>query len=132
MPPEERYVLRLFVAGMSDRSREAVQLVGRLCETRLRGRYELHVVDVHQQPELVRESRIVATPALVRESPQPVRRFFGNLGDEAAICAGLGLPAADPAGGAEPGCGPPDAVADGLAPARGRPEGRSDERSAVS
>jgi circadian clock protein KaiB len=37
------------------------------------------VIDVYQQPELTRENQIVATPTLVKYSPQPVRRFIGNL-----------------------------------------------------
>jgi circadian clock protein KaiB len=86
-----RYVLKLFVAGASDRSRQAVLQVRQLCESRLAGRHVLEVIDVHQHPELAEASRVPATPALVRESPRPARRFFGNLGDAEAVCEGLGL-----------------------------------------
>ena len=86
-----RYVLKLFVAGASDRSRQALLQVRHLCESRLAGRVELEVIDVHQHPELAKRSRVPATPALVRERPRPVRRFFGDLADEKAVCAALGL-----------------------------------------
>ena len=93
MKGEPRFVLTLFVAGASDRSRQALLQVHHLCATRLEGRHVLEVIDVHQHPELAKRSRIPATPALVRERPRPVKRFFGDLGDEEAVCAGLGLAA---------------------------------------
>jgi circadian clock protein KaiB len=73
------YFLRLYVAGASTRSRLALRHVYRLCEQELKGKYELEVIDVYQQPELARKNQIIATPTLVKESPLPVRRFIGNL-----------------------------------------------------
>jgi circadian clock protein KaiB len=97
----KRYVLKLFVAGASDRSRQAVLQVRHLCETRLGGRPELEVIDVHQHPEIARACRVPATPALVRDRPRPMLRFFGDLGDEDAVCADLGLTPDDRRGAAE-------------------------------
>lgn len=74
-----RYFLRLYVAGATARSREALRHVYRLCEVELKDNYELEVVDVYQQPELARANQIVATPTLVKEFPLPVRRYIGNL-----------------------------------------------------
>jgi circadian clock protein KaiB len=75
----EKFFLRLYVAGATARSRQALRRVYQLCETELKGNYELEVIDVYQQPELARENQIVATPTLVKEFPRPVRRFIGNL-----------------------------------------------------
>ena len=91
MKAPTRYLLKLFVAGASDRSRQAVLQVRQLCESRLAGRHVLEVIDVHQHPELAEASGVPVTPALVRESPRPARRFFGNLGDAEAVCESLGL-----------------------------------------
>jgi circadian clock protein KaiB len=77
--PTGRYVLRLFVAGATDRSRQAVQRVRHLCGTELKGHCTLEVIDIYQQPELARANQIVATPTLIKEFPRPVRRFIGNL-----------------------------------------------------
>jgi circadian clock protein KaiB len=90
-PPVRRYVLRLFVAGATDRSRQAVLVVHRLCEAELTGECDLEVIDIYQQPELARRHQIVATPTLVREAPRPARRFIGNLSNIAAVFVVSGL-----------------------------------------
>jgi circadian clock protein KaiB len=65
--PTGRYVLRLYVAGATERSRQAIVRARRLCETELDGNFELEVIDVYQQPILARDGQIVATPTLVKE-----------------------------------------------------------------
>jgi circadian clock protein KaiB len=77
--PAGKYVLRLFVAGATARSRQAVLRVRQLCEAELRDNCDLEVVDIYQQPELARANQIVATPTLIKEFPRPARRFIGNL-----------------------------------------------------
>jgi circadian clock protein KaiB len=71
--------LRLFVAGATARSRQAVLRVRQLCEAEMKDNYELEVIDVYQQPEAARDHQIVATPTLIKEFPLPARRFIGNL-----------------------------------------------------
>lgn len=92
-PSKDRYILRLFVAGASDRSREAVLHVRRLCAGELKGRCQLEVIDIYQQPALARASRIVATPTLIQDSPRPIRRFVGNLVHLRSRFPGPDLPA---------------------------------------
>jgi circadian clock protein KaiB len=77
--PTGKYVLRLFVAGATARSRQAVLRVRQLCEAELKDNCELEVIDIYQQPSLARDNQIVATPTLIKEFPRPVRRFIGNL-----------------------------------------------------
>jgi circadian clock protein KaiB len=77
--PTGKYVLRLFVAGATARSRQAVLRVRQLCEAELTGNYKLEVIDIYQQPDLARANQIVATPTLIKEFPLPVRRFIGSL-----------------------------------------------------
>ena len=76
---QDKYVLRLFVAGATVRSHQAVVRVRELCETILKGRVKLEVIDIYQQPKLAQENQIVATPTLIIVLPLPVRRFIGNL-----------------------------------------------------
>jgi circadian clock protein KaiB len=75
----EKYVLRLFVAGASARSHQAIVRVRQLCETILQGRVKLEIFDIYQQPKLAHAHQIVATPTLIIALPRPVRRFIGNL-----------------------------------------------------
>jgi circadian clock protein KaiB len=77
--PMGKYVLRLFVAGATARSRQAVLRVRQLCEAELKDNCTLEVIDIYQQPSLARDNQIVATPTLIKEFPRPVRRFIGNL-----------------------------------------------------
>ncbi len=86
-----KYVLRLYVAGATDRSRQALLRVRRLCDAELHGRYDLEVIDIYQQPILARDGQILATPTLVREFPRPMRRLIGNLSNTTGLFAGLDL-----------------------------------------
>ena len=83
--PAGKYVLRLYVAGATDRSRQAILRARQLCETELNGNVELEVIDVYQQPILARDGQIIATPTLVKVFPPPVRRFIGTLKDTARL-----------------------------------------------
>ena len=87
-----QYVLRLFVAGASARSRQAVLHVQRLCAAELPAKCRLEVVDIYQQPRLARQNQIVATPTLIKEYPPPVRRFIGNLLNPAGLFPELNVP----------------------------------------
>ena len=84
-------VLRLFVAGATARSREAVLRVRELCEAELKGGCTLEVIDIYQQPKLARDHQIVATPTLIKEFPRPARRFIGNLANITRLFGDLDL-----------------------------------------
>ncbi len=90
--PVGKYVLRLYVAGATERSRQAVQRVRELCQTELAGHCQLAVIDIYQQPKLARANQIVATPTLVIEFPKPVRRFIGNLSNTTGLFLKLEVP----------------------------------------
>jgi circadian clock protein KaiB len=89
--PTSKYVLRLFVAGATARSCQAVLRVRQLCEAELKDNCELEVIDIYQQPELARANQIVATPTLIKAFPRPVRRFIGNLLNTTGLFAELNL-----------------------------------------
>lgn len=90
-PPTGKHILRLYVAGATERSRQAILRARQLCETELHGDFELEVIDVYQQPILARDGQIVATPTLVKDFPRPVRRFVGNLANMIGLFAGIDL-----------------------------------------
>ncbi len=89
--PAGKYVLRLFVAGATARSRQAVLRVRQLCEAELKNICKLEVIDIYQQPKLARANQIVATPTLIKEFPRPVRRFIGNLANITGLFVELDL-----------------------------------------
>ena len=88
---EQKYVLRLYVAGVTPRSQEAIRTVTSICEEHLAGRYELEVIDLYQQPTLAKGEQIIAAPTLIKKLPEPLRRFIGNLADKERILVGLDL-----------------------------------------
>ncbi|QJW93543.1 circadian clock KaiB family protein [Frigoriglobus tundricola] len=87
----ERYLLRLFVAGVTPRGSGALARVRALCEEHLPGRYDLEVVDIYQHPGLAVEHQIVVTPTLVKVLPLPVRRLVGDLLETEHVLRGLNL-----------------------------------------
>ncbi len=84
--------MRLYVAGATARSRQAILRVRQLCEAELEDNCDLQVIDIYQQPELARAKQIIATPTLVIEFPRPVRRFIGNLLNTIGLLVELDLP----------------------------------------
>ncbi len=88
---EKTYVLRLYVAGVTPKSTEAILNIKKICEDHLKGRYELEVIDIYQQPILAAGEQIIAAPTLVRKLPPPLRKFIGTMTDVDRILVGLDL-----------------------------------------
>jgi circadian clock protein KaiB len=87
----ENYVLRLYVAGVTPRSVQAIENVKAVCETHLQGQYQLEVIDIHQQPALAKGDQIIAVPTLLKKLPAPLRTLIGDLSDVERVLIGLDL-----------------------------------------
>ncbi len=90
-PSPAKYMLRLFVTGMTPRSTAAITRIKAICEEHLCGRYELEVIDIYQQPTLAKGEQIIATPTLIRLLPKPLRRLVGDLSNKQRVLLGLDL-----------------------------------------
>ena len=86
-----KYVLRLYVAGMTPRSSAAIRAITQICDDHLKGRYVLDVVDIYRQPTLARGEQIIAVPTLIKKLPLPLRRIIGDMADLERILVGLDL-----------------------------------------
>ncbi len=95
--------LTLYVSGASPRSAQALETVRRLCDEDLRGRVELMVVDVAEDPARAATDRILAVPTLVKRLPAPRRQLVGDLADLDRVRAAIDLGLAPSAPGAGPG-----------------------------
>jgi circadian clock protein KaiB len=84
-------VLKLYVTGATARSLRAITHIKAVCEQYLKGRYDLEVVDIYQQPALARRDQIVAVPTLIKRLPVPVRFLVGDLSQTEHVLRGLGL-----------------------------------------
>lgn len=87
----QKYLLRLYVAGMTTQSSQAIQNITRICEENLKNRYDLQIIDIYQQPTLAAGEQIIAAPTLIKKLPLPLRKFIGNLADSERILVGLDL-----------------------------------------
>jgi circadian clock protein KaiB len=90
---DDRWTLRLYVAGQSPKSLHAVANLKKLCDEHLAGRFDIEIVDLVQHPELARGDDILAIPTLIRRAPRPRCRFIGDLSNTERILAGLQLEA---------------------------------------
>jgi len=88
---QAKYILRLYVTGMTPKSTLAIDNVQKLCEKYLEGFYELKIIDIYQQPKLAKDNQIIATPTLIKKLPLPIRRLIGDISDTERFLAGIDL-----------------------------------------
>jgi circadian clock protein KaiB len=91
-------LLSLYIAGTTPMSARAVVNVRKLCDKHLAGRYQLRVIDLVDDPGKAQLAQIIALPTLIKQQPQPERRFIGDVSDPARVLLALGLHAAEVAG----------------------------------
>jgi len=92
---DAKFVLCLYVSGLTPRSKRAIDNLKKLCDGELAGRCQLEVIDVSQRPELAKADDIVAVPTLVKKLPQPFRQLIGDLSDKERVLIALDLRKAD-------------------------------------
>ena len=86
-----KYIFRLYVSGSSTRSLRAVYNLRKLCEEYLQDDYDLRVIDIYKNPDAAREEQIIAAPTLVKQLPQPLRRFIGDLSNKKKLLVALDI-----------------------------------------
>jgi circadian clock protein KaiB len=86
-----KFLLRLYVTGQTPRSVKSVENLKRFCEKHLKGRYEMEVIDIYQQPALASENQIIAAPTLIKRLPLPLRRLVGDFSNQDRVLSGLDL-----------------------------------------
>lgn len=83
--------LKLYITGGTPCSRRALSCIRELCANQIVGAYQLEIIDVMERPELAEQSKVLATPTVIREVPPPERRVVGDLSDPVRVMSGLGL-----------------------------------------
>lgn len=87
----DKYLLKLYVTGASDRSQRAISNLIQLCELHLRNRHEIVIIDVLEQPQIAEAEKILVTPTLIKEFPLPKVRIIGDLSDTKTVLLGLNI-----------------------------------------
>jgi circadian clock protein KaiB len=90
-PEDDKWVLRLYVAGQTPKALTAFTNLKKICEEQLEGKYSIEVIDLLINPQLGAEDQILALPTLVRKLPVPVRKIIGDLSNTERVLVGLDL-----------------------------------------
>jgi circadian clock protein KaiB len=88
---DKAYRLRLYVAGRTPKSVQALTNLKQICEEHLQGRYEIEVVDLLENPQLAKGDQILALPTLVRRLPEPIKKIIGDLSNKERVLVGLDI-----------------------------------------
>ncbi len=78
---KREWIFELYIAGQSPRSLQAIANLKRICEKSLKKNYDLHVIDVSENPSLARIKQIIALPTIIRVNPKPARKVVGDLSE---------------------------------------------------
>jgi circadian clock protein KaiB len=89
--PPTAYVLRLYVAGDTPRSQRAIENLRQICDSDLAGRSTMEIIDILAEPQIAEDQRILATPLLIKEAPEPSRRLIGDLSNTEQVLMGLDI-----------------------------------------
>ena len=65
--------------GETKLSKRAIENLDKICEEHLNDRYSIQTINIEKQPEIGIRKGIIASPTLIRELPEPVKRVIGNL-----------------------------------------------------
>ena len=87
----EKWILRLYVAGQTPKAVTALGNLKLICEEQLKGKYHIEVIDLLKNPQLASDNQILAVPTLVRKLPVPVRHIIGDLSNTERVLVGLDL-----------------------------------------
>jgi circadian clock protein KaiB len=89
---EERWQLRLYVAGQTPKSITAFDNLKQICAEHLEGgQYSIEVIDLLVNPQLAQGDQILAIPTLVRKLPEPVKKIIGDLSNTERVLVGLDI-----------------------------------------
>jgi circadian clock protein KaiB len=89
--PQGTYILRLYITGMTPKSQKAIKNVQKICTEHLKGRCELEIIDIYQQPDYAKSEQLIAAPTLIKKLPLPLRKFIGDMSDKEKILVGLDI-----------------------------------------
>lgn len=88
---EQKWELRLYIAGQTPKSIVALQNITNYCNEYLAGQYSIEIIDLLENPQLAEGDQIFAIPTLVRKFPEPLRKIIGDLSNKERVLVGLNI-----------------------------------------
>ena len=83
--------LRLYIAGMTQRSRLAIDNLKQFCAEHMPETVSLEIVDLLENPQLAEGDQILAVPTLVKYLPPPMHKIVGDLSNTEKMLVGLDI-----------------------------------------
>ncbi len=91
MNRKTQYKFRLYIAGDTQNSAQAVANLTALCREHLPDQHQIEIVDVFREPKRALKDSIFMTPTLVKLMPSPIRTIVGTLSHTLIVLQTLGL-----------------------------------------
>jgi circadian clock protein KaiB len=91
MSGSPKFRFRLYIAGATQNSAQAIANLKALCETYLPNRHEIEFVDVFKEQRRAFDDRVFLTPTLIKLGPSPTQRIVGTLNEAPSVVQFLGL-----------------------------------------
>jgi circadian clock protein KaiB len=88
---DEKFILQLYVSGMTENSMLAIENIRRICDKCLKGHFELEIIDLYKNPMVAEEQEIVFSPSLIKVLPLPRKMMIGRFSDREKVIRGLGI-----------------------------------------
>jgi circadian clock protein KaiB len=85
------FKFRLYVAGDTQNSMQALANLTALCREQLANRHKIEVVDLLREPKRALTDGVLMTPTLVILAPPPVRKVVGTLQELQTVLRALRL-----------------------------------------
>jgi circadian clock protein KaiB len=87
----EKYKLKLYILGSTPLSNITIENAKKICETELKGKYKLDIIDLKEHMQLAEDEKIFATPTFEKTLPKPLRRIIGDLSNKEKVLLGLNI-----------------------------------------
>jgi circadian clock protein KaiB len=88
---KEKHQFILFISGMSVKSGIAIDNLKHICDEKLKGNFELQIIDISVDREKAVTYQIIALPTLIKIKPAPYRTVVGDLSDKDRVLKILDL-----------------------------------------
>jgi circadian clock protein KaiB len=87
----EKYILKLYISGMTLRSKLVIENVLRICVNELADLYDLEIIDIFKDPSQAKEAQIIGAPNLIKQLPLPMHRLIGDMSQTQKVMLALDL-----------------------------------------
>jgi circadian clock protein KaiB len=91
MKRSAQYKFSVYIARQSRQADLALARLKKICDDKIPAAYEIEVIDLSKRPALATHHNIVATPAIFRTLPAPIRKSIGDLSETDQALLGLDL-----------------------------------------